>query len=82
MPPSFSRLELRAAPDSRAVWLAVCAAFFVYLVSVGLQYTTGVFFKAWRAAPEVAATSPATLAWATSLASAFFLACQMLFGTQ
>ena len=73
MPPSFSRLELRAAPDSRAVWLAVCAAFFVYLVSVGLQYTTGVFFKAWRAAPEFAATSPATLAWATSLESAFFL---------
>jgi MFS family permease len=60
-------------PDAPAGWIVVASAFFVYLVAVGLQYVTGIFFRGWVLAPTFAGTPPATLAWATSLEATFFL---------
>lgn len=64
---------LRTRVDGPWAWLVVAASFFVYLFSVGFQYLTGIFFKEWLKERVYAATSPADLAWATSLEGTLFL---------
>lgn len=60
-------------------WLVVLASFSIYVVSVGFQYATGVFYKAWVHSPEFAAVEPSTLAWANSIEAGCFL-CGSLVG--
>ena len=54
-------------------WLVVLASFSIYIVSVGFQYATGVFYKAWVHSSEFAAVEPSTLAWANSIEAGCFL---------
>ena len=54
------RVAIASSRDGARAWLIVAAAFCVYLTSVGLQYVTGIFYKAWRAEEAFASTPPAT----------------------
>lgn len=66
--------ECEAAPDGGVRgWLVVFSSFMIFSLSVGYQYTTGIFFKSWVKSIEFAAIAPATLAWANSIDSAGFL---------
>lgn len=64
---------MRTAPDGKPAWLVVAATFSVYMWSVGLQYCTGIFYRAWKKSSMFDGTPPANLAWATSLEGCFFL---------
>ena len=64
---------MKTQVDGKACWILVAAAFFVYLVAVGMQYTTGIFYKAWVKSTAFSAISPSKLAFATSIEGAMFL---------
>jgi MFS family permease len=72
--------ECAEPPDGKLRgWLVLLASFSIYVVSVGFQYTTGVFYKAWVRSDEFGGAAPSTLAWANSIESAGFL-CGAIFG--
>jgi MFS family permease len=61
-------------------WAVLAASFIIYVICVGYQYTTGVYYKAWVQSDEFKGVLPSTLAWANSLEAAGFL-CGSVFGS-
>jgi MFS family permease len=63
-------------PDGGFGWVVAAGAFSVYVVSVGMQYSQGLLYRALLASPEPFLNSPdsrSRLAWLVSIQSACFL---------